>query len=228
MAEAEDKVATRAQVRGKRRFALGRHHGLSDGVFSIAMTLLVLDIKLPDVPSDFKMTEAYLFNFLTADSLSHFATFILSFYVIGSQWLAHHEMFDSIEYTDRRLLLFNLQYLMVIAVMPFPSALLANYGSESIAVAVYAVAIGLGGLLRARIQWYASATGLLKQDVDGKAWRKDTISAMAFGVLFVLSAGLAFISPIVAYASWFVVLGGWAVLSRSGIFGLLVDRFRRD
>ncbi|WP_163571838.1 TMEM175 family protein [Fodinicola feengrottensis] len=205
-----------------RRFPLGRHHGLSDGVFSIAMTLLVLDIKIPQNLSSQAMVEA-----LNKTALPAFATFILSFYVIGSQWMAHHEMFHDIGYADRRMSLFNLQYLLVIAVMPFPSYLLANYGGQPIAVAIYAISIGLGGLMRARLQWYALSNNLLKAGVDPKAWRKDAINAVVFGLVFICSAALAYISPIATYACWFVVLGGWAVLSRTGVFGVLKQRFGR-
>lgn len=195
-------------------------------MFAIAMTLLVLDVKIPDLGEH--VTEAQLVFALQHDALPAFLAYLLSFYVIGSQWLAHHEMFEDIAYADRRLSLFNMQYLLLIAVMPFPSFLLAKYGDLPLGTAIYAVAVGAGGLGRARMQAYAAKTELLKPNVDRAAWRKDTISAFAFGTLFILSAGLAFIRPWLTYVSWVVVLGGWALLSRSGIFGLIRDRYRRS
>ncbi len=205
---------------------MDRHQGLSDGVFAIAMTLLVLDIKLPAGLSD-DITNARLTAELWQSVRPSFLTYLLSFFVIGSQWMAHHEMFHDIRLVDRRMGSYNLQYLLVIAVMPFPSSVLADHGDLPVAVALYAVAIGLGGLLRARMQSYAVNNDLLKPSVDVAAWRKDTRAAVFFGLLFVGSAGVAYVRYWFAYVLWVVVLGGWAVLSRSGVWGLLRDRFAR-
>jgi uncharacterized membrane protein len=209
-----------------RRFPVDRHQGLSDGVFAIAMTLLVLDIKLPaDLPEN--PTNDVLTAALRQDVLPSVATFLLSFFVIGSQWLAHHEMFHDIRQVDRRMGVYNLQYLLVIAVMPFPSSVLADHGNRPVAVALYAIAIGLGGLLRARMQWHALNNDLLKPTVDPAAWRKDTWSAVFFGGLFVVSAAVAYVQYWFAYVLWVVVLGGWALISRTGVWGVLRDRFGR-
>lgn len=215
------------ESRERRRFPVDRHQGLSDGVFAIAMTLLVLDIKLPAFPENVDVTETLLQQALLEHARGPFLTYLLSFFVIGTQWLAHHEMFHDIRQVDRRMGIFNLQYLLVIAVMPFPSSVLAEHGDVPVAIAMYAVTIGLGGLLRARMQAYALANDLLKPTVNPVDWRNDTRAAVFFGCLFLVSAGAAFIHYWLAYVLWVVVLGGWALVSRTGVWGLLRDRFTR-
>ena len=101
----------------------------SDGVFAIAITLLVLEIKVPPDGSDLGSELLRLWP-------SYFA-YSISFIVIGAIWINHHAMFIHIVQVDHPMLLFNTLHLMFIAFLPFPTAILAQalHTSENLPIA---------------------------------------------------------------------------------------------
>src|SRR5690606_5136917 len=103
----------------------------SDAVFAIAMTLLVIDIAVPDVSPE-KLDGALL------DLLPKIFAYALSFAVIAVNWRAHFRRFRMITGYDRRLLSLNLLLLFFIAFLPFPTSLLSEYGGVTSAVVLYA------------------------------------------------------------------------------------------
>src|SRR5437870_8261275 len=109
-----------------------RLEAFSDGVFAIAITLLILEIKVPPA--------ANLGNGLLQLWPSYLA-YAISFVVIGAIWINHHVMFDWIDRVDHKVLLLNTLHLMFIAFLPFPTAVLAEAlhsgASQSIATAFY-------------------------------------------------------------------------------------------
>jgi uncharacterized membrane protein len=104
----------------------GRTEAFSDGVFAVAITLLVLNIKIPGLdlsPSNLKDNVlAQLGN-----EWPMLAAYITSFATIGVMWLNHHRLFTHIKRTDTGLLLLNLLLLLVIVFIPVPTALVAEY-----------------------------------------------------------------------------------------------------
>jgi uncharacterized membrane protein len=96
----------------------------SDGVIAIAITLLVLDIRVPEPVAEGGLFEAM------AEEWPTFLAFFLSFVTIGLIWVAHHSMFHLIERIDRGLLFTNLLLLLFIAFLPFPTGLLAEFARE--------------------------------------------------------------------------------------------------
>src|SRR5215470_8693912 len=100
----------------------GRAEAFSDGVFAVAITLLVLNIQVP--PN--ALGEGELRDFLLSKGPTYLA-FVTSFATIGIMWINHHRLFSHIKRTDTILLLLNLLLLMAIVFVPFPTALLAQY-----------------------------------------------------------------------------------------------------
>ena len=96
----------------------------SDAVIAIAITLLVLDIRVPQAP------QGQLLHALGRQWPSY-AAYVLSFAVIGIMWVSHHSMFERIREIDRGLLFSNLLLLLGIAFLPFPTPLLAEYAAEA-------------------------------------------------------------------------------------------------
>jgi uncharacterized membrane protein len=126
---------------------------LSDGVFAIVLTLLVLNIGVPNIPENLVVTE------LSAALLSlrpKYLGYFLSFVVIGTFWLIHHSIFRSIGAYDRVLLLLNFLFLMFVAFVPFPTSLLGEYGDHRLPVAIYAGTLAAGRPLLTAIHWYVS------------------------------------------------------------------------
>jgi uncharacterized membrane protein len=101
----------------------GRVEAFSDGVFAIAITLLVLDLAVP-------LREETPEGELTA-SLAHqwpaYFAYLVSFLVIGIIWVNHHTVSDKVRLVDRPVLFANLVLLLVVSVIPFPTHLLAEY-----------------------------------------------------------------------------------------------------
>ncbi len=101
----------------------GRIEAFSDGVFAVAITLLVLNIQPPDAHN---LTDWDLLKEL-AGKWSIYLAFITSFATIGIMWINHHRLFIHIKRSDNTLLLLNLLLLLAIIFIPFPTALMADY-----------------------------------------------------------------------------------------------------
>ncbi len=99
-----------------------RLEAFSDGVFAIAITLLVLNVKVPNKQN---ITNAELDNILAA-STNQLLSFGFSFLVIGVFWVAHHRIFSFAKVVDTTLIWLNIIYLMFIATIPFPASILAD------------------------------------------------------------------------------------------------------
>ena len=101
----------------------GRIEAFSDGVFAVAITLLILNIQAPTTPD--LLTDSALLDFFHRQWPTLLA-FITSFATIGIMWINHHRLFTHIKRTDNNLLVLNLLLLLVIIFIPFPTALLAQ------------------------------------------------------------------------------------------------------
>jgi uncharacterized membrane protein len=171
-----------------------RLEAFSDGVIAIAITLLIIEVAVPE------SHQGELFDDLI-DQWPSYAAYVLSFVVIGIMWVAHHSMFDRIARVDRGLLFVNLLLLLGIAYVPFPTALLADYVREggtnaSLAAAVYSTsmaAIGFAFLL----MWVhlLRHPELLAEGVDRSSLQRSIRRSIIGPSIYAASIGLAFISP---------------------------------
>ncbi|MBA2712872.1 MAG: DUF1211 domain-containing protein, partial [Rubrobacteraceae bacterium] len=111
-----------------------RTEAFSDGVFAIAATLLVLELKIPHAESG-GLLGALL------EQWPSYATYVVSFLTIGIIWVNHHAILDRTRRVNRALLFINLIFLMVVAAIPFPTAVFADYlkegHDERLAAAIY-------------------------------------------------------------------------------------------
>lgn len=114
-------------------FETGRIEAFSDGVYAIAITLLILDVRVPtSLPG--QLGQALRRQWPT------YVAFLISFAFIGIMWVNHHRLFNHIRRSDNRLLFLNLLLLLGVTVVPFPTALLAahyNAADRTIATAVF-------------------------------------------------------------------------------------------
>jgi uncharacterized membrane protein len=117
----------------KKKFALERLVLFSDAVFAIAITLLVIELRLPEMK---EMTSAAMRESLV-HMIPHFFSFFLSFFIIGIYWVAHHRTFTYVVNYDSRLLWLNLVLLCFIALMPFSSNVYGVYGNVNTAFYLY-------------------------------------------------------------------------------------------
>jgi uncharacterized membrane protein len=171
----------------------------TDGVFAIAITLLVLSLE---VPPDLRGAE--LHDFLL-DSWRQFFAYFLSFAVIGRFWIAHHGTFALLHDFDRRLLAINLVYLSLIVLIPFPTQLLGDYGDSTDAVVLYAAVVGSASLLGGLIPRAAVARGHVRPDDRADALGRSA-GALWPALVFYASIPLALLSPTAGQLAWLVLL----------------------
>lgn len=174
----------------------------SDAVFAIAITLLALEIQLPSLEehlTDDQLLEALLTIW------PKYLSYAISFLVIGTFWLGHHRKFRFISRYDANLLVLNILLLMAIAFIPFPTAVISEYGNQT-ATIFYALVMTITGLLNAAVWVYASRHNrLIEPTFTPQRTRHETLRALIVPAVFLLSIGLAFISPDLAKYSWLLI-----------------------
>lgn len=145
----------------------GRIEAFSDGVFAIAITLLILDIKVPQLTEGESLLPA-----LAKEWPAYFA-FVTSFATIGIMWINHHRLFTLIKRLDQMLLVLNGLLLLGVTVVPFPTALLGAYIQHSqgyVAALIYSGTFIVTALLFNLLWWYAARKGrLLDQQAEAQA-----------------------------------------------------------
>ncbi|HEY7755858.1 MAG TPA: TMEM175 family protein [Actinomycetota bacterium] len=134
-----------------RRHDPARVSALSDGVFAIAITLLVLEIHVPDLTGGTTLDAAM------REVRPSFVAFLISFVVIAIAWVAHRELFALIRRTDLNLVWLNILYLLPVSILPFGAALIARYGRESAALSIYGFLLLLIAMSRVTVWLYATA-----------------------------------------------------------------------
>lgn len=163
----------------------------SDAVFAIAITLLVIEIHVPEVEGggDAAWLQAL------AHLVPHFLGYLLSFVVVGALWAAHHRVFGMLQRFDPAIVWRNLALLMSVAFMPFSSALMSTHPTERIPEMFYSLNLFISGVLQWRLFRTALRAPFVAEGVpaeDIAAMRRRT---MALPLMSTLSFGLAFWIP---------------------------------
>jgi len=180
----------------------------SDAIFAIAITLLVLEIRVPGYDNN-PAAEIH-------HALPHMFSFGISFVVIGLFWMGHHSISRYIAAFDRSLIAINLLFLGTIAFLPYPTGLLSERNSELAwpATVFYAGCIAAAGLAELAIWRYAIARDLLTPEAIPALRRSVTLRLLIAPVVFLLSIPIAFYSPNVATYCWLAILVANGQLSR--------------
>jgi uncharacterized membrane protein len=180
---------------------LGRVLALSDGVFAIAMTLLVLDIRVPDEAHGAEFQKALV------ELVPAVSGYLISYLVIGVLWLTHHRLFRRLRLRHPRIVTLNVVLLGFVALLPFPSSLLAKHGNESISFILYAANVIAVFAMQIVITAVAQAAG----DADpmpGRfprlSWYTLPIGACLVFLVWVLVA--EFVSPSQANWAWLLLV----------------------
>ena len=159
----------------RRGLAKNRIEALADGIFAVAMTLLVLDIKSPqNLPLE---ATANLLDHLVA--LEHsFAMYVISFIVLAIFWIAHHLLFHFVRHVDRRLLWINMLFLLLVTFVPFSTDLL-----------------GLGALLALQVRYLASRPELAAPDLTSAAIANMQREVTLYALVPLVSMAVSFYNP---------------------------------
>jgi uncharacterized membrane protein len=169
----------------------------SDGIFAIAITLLVLTIAQPKNYHDLGRS--------LANSWPDFAAYVVSFAIIGIMWLNHHAVFLRLETLDRGFTYLNFLLLMTITFLPYPTgvfgqALKQGQGAETAAV-FYTATMAVNAFAWSAMWLYASrGRRLLKPDFPEDQRGAATIAFTGGAVVYTAAVGIAFLSPYAALA----------------------------
>jgi uncharacterized membrane protein len=189
-------VETGRRTRHEHEIEFSRIVAFSDGVFAIAITLLVLQIEVPQgIGSHGDLADALL------DQSGDLFAYAISFAVIGRFWYSHHRFFGEIRGFNAWLIALNLTYLGCMVLIPFSSEVLGEYGDRSAAVVLYAANLAIVTLLAAALTTYAVRAGLTTPGLDEEigAGRDGTLYAAG---VFVASIPVALVAPGVAPFTW--------------------------
>jgi uncharacterized membrane protein len=168
--------------------SIDRLQTLADGVFAVAMTLLVLDVRLPEAEAD---GNPALWSQLH-DIGPQFAAYLLSFTMLGTFWLAQHTFLERCRRSDRMLAWATLTFLFFVSTLPFSASTLAEHVHLSLAVGLYwANLLGLGLTLGWQI-WHADSAGLVDDPASLSLVRRRLLLAQS---LYAVAAALALFSP---------------------------------
>lgn len=175
----------------------------SDAVFAIAITLLALEIRLPPLPEPVSNAA------LVAALLSlgpRYLSYIISFLAIGMVWIAHHRAFRYVRRYNERLMVLNVVFLLTIGFVPFPTAVIGEYGNR-VGTIFYAAAMAMTGLTFALVWWYANAQGrLVVRPLPTPQFRLVWLRILWMPFVFLLSIPVALWSPDAAKYVWLSIL----------------------
>ena len=182
----------------------------SDAVFAIAITLLVVDIRVPDITGLVNASKAL------HDARYKILGFVISFLVIGLFWMGHHRLFRYITALDRPLIFLNLLFLGTIAFLPYPTALLFVSSTSQVAATVfYAACVAGAGLAELAVWVYAiRVKGLVPASIPPAFRRYELAQLLPTPVVFGLSIPVAFVAPGVAPFTWILLVPIGRVLPR--------------
>ncbi|HXA01105.1 MAG TPA: TMEM175 family protein [Cytophagaceae bacterium] len=180
-----------------------RIEAFSDGVFAIAVTLLVLDIKVPDTKQGMLMTG--LLN-----QWSEYLSYVTSFLVIGIIWTNHHNTFKYITRSNNIFLLLNIFYLMCIGFIPYPTELLSEYiqfdKDGQTASKIYSGTMAATSIIYGLMWWYASNNHrLIDLTVTPETIRRINRMNVAGIILYVMSFFLSFWNAYFSLVIYFIL-----------------------
>lgn len=166
---------------------------LVDGIFAIAMTLLVLGLKVPQMTHERATAEL---SGALAGLRPHFTAFVISFLLLAVFWMAHHRQFKSIKKVDSIFIWLNILMLLLIVFVPFSTSLMGEYEEVQIAYIIFDLNLLLIGLSMLLYWWYAGKDNRLMVDDFTKAQYYYGIKRNAvLPSVSIVAIGLTFVTP---------------------------------
>jgi uncharacterized membrane protein len=211
-----------ASPRAPRRIpGTGRVEAFSDGVVAIIITLLIFEVHLPELPenpTNGQMLAAF------GEILPKLASFAVSFVTVAIFWVNHHSFFAGISHTDWKLLWSNNLLLFFLAIVPFTTAVLGDHVGQPIAVAAYALNLGLAGASFTLMGWYVLFKARLVDPRISEAARRIEVKRSVLGsALYLLCVPLGLIAPPAALVLFVAIPIAFIV---PGLFGRIGNELR--
>ena len=186
----------------KKEFQVERMILFSDAVFAIAITLLALEIKVPELADN--VTESSLLSEL-ARLIPKFVGFLISFFLVGLYWTIHHRMFGFVVNFTRKLIWLNLFFLLSIVMMPFSTGIFGEYSSPhsiylKTPLIIYVLNICFTGVMNYLLWCHiANPANKISEGIPNKAFvQAAKIRALVVPVVFALAIPIDFVNPYLA------------------------------
>jgi uncharacterized membrane protein len=178
---------------------------LSDGVVAIALTLLILDLKVPAIrllrhPDSASDLAAQL-----GHDTDQLISYVVSFYVIAQFWLTHHRIFRVVTGHSEGLAWWNFAFLFTITLIPFTSGLLGLYAENPLAVDIFAANILLGSLASLATAKFIKRKGLASAPYNQEQARTGQIRALSVAAIMAVSMAVAWQNPDTAKYLWILI-----------------------
>jgi uncharacterized membrane protein len=179
---------------------IARLNAFTDGIFVVSMTLLVLDIRLPELPA--KIEDRELLRALSQLWPKYFG-YVVSFLVIAEYWLGYTSKFGHMRSADSGFARLNVLFLLVVGFVPFVTTLLTGH-QGSVATSLYAATMMVLSLQLISMWLYATRKGLLAPDPPGPTWR-EIFPWLRIAAVFAISIVVAQLHPTWARAVWLLL-----------------------
>jgi uncharacterized membrane protein len=182
-----------------------RLEAFTDGVYAIVITLLILNIRIPEVRPD-ELGAAL------SGMLPQVFTYVLSFFVIALYWFSHHRVAQQVKQIDGTFVWLNMIWLLFVTIMPFPTALLGQYPLRPIPIAIYGADLILANVTGFIILAYMKRhPELCYTIVDSRVLRSQApIYGLTNGI-YIIAIVLGWLIPLLSYALYALVLVGLAI-----------------
>ena len=193
----------------ERRHDPARVMALSDGVFAIVITLLVLEIHVPELSHGQTLGEAL------QEIRPSFVAFLISFVVVAIAWVGHRDLFAHVRRTDRPLVWLNILYMLPLCLLPFGASLLARYERAEVALEVYGGLLLAIAVTRVWMFWYGTGRPhLLYESIDRRARLMGVALVAVPALVYLVAILLAGSAPrvslwIYALVPILYLLGAW-------------------
>jgi uncharacterized membrane protein len=175
----------------------------TDCVFSFCITVMVLSLTVPVIAKNDVSTE------LTIRLINEWPTFLIytiSFIIIGTWWMNHHQIFQHITKADRILLCLNLLFLLCITLIPFQTSLIIQYPESQVAVIFYALTQAFAGFVFVALWYYATKDRRFSDpDLPQVTVHYFIMRELLISGVFLISIGIAFFNTYIAELSWIFI-----------------------
>ncbi len=188
----------------------GRVEALSDGVFAIVVTLLVLEMKVPQVAAHDSVAGLAA---ALRELAPKFLSWVISFVTVCVIWLNHHRLLRVVARIDRGLFWWNANLLLWTSFIPFPTALMGDLPSNRLAVSFYGMVMFLMALAFVLMRWHLHRQpDLVHEGVDRALLARATVASIAMGpAAYALGAALAWWNVVAAFVCYAAIAAYFAV-----------------
>ncbi len=180
-------------------FNVGRLGGISDGVFAIAMTLLVLDIKLPELNDP---VSSQAFGEVLVAKLPHFIAWLISFAILCRLWITQHAFLEQGEIKSRGFTTLTFVFLGIVSFIPFPTSLVSEHWEQPLSVIIFSAVIAVSGLVLAGM-WFTDQK--MRESAGSEETRGVKRVIIAIPVIAVMSCLLTMADSRIGILVWMVL-----------------------